>query len=451
MADTLIDKSIAAQMQMSSVLKLDAVLNSAVATLANPELLQVALLDVPPAQLGGISQLIKKRDFAAARNVIAPLLAKDNPHLETLFVSGQLWQAQGQPRKAAEDYRAMLNRNPALVRPRLELGLVLFQLEDYESALYHFEKVLGNKALPAQVQANVMQFARGIRDRQGYVNVNFSIAPDTNINSGTYNREIIIDGNRYLLSDTTQQTSGLGIVINANAQRNFGVDLSYFVRGSVEWVDYKGKLADSVYALAYAGKVVKFNNHSVTLEVGAQAQTYQDHALYDGLVIRLGDSIAISPQTRLQLTLDTRQFNYEPIFDYRTGAHSSLTAEARHALDGVSDVSFAALLTHAKARESPYAFNALGLTAGYNRELPYGIIAGLELAATRSEYQGLDPFFAIKRADTNLRGEINLLKRNWSWQGFAPRLTLAYVDNQSNLVLNQYQRTYGRITFSKNF
>ena len=451
MADELIDQSIAAQMQMSDALKPDADFNSPMATLANPELLQAALLDVPPTQLVDISQLIKKGDFATARKIIAPLLAQDNPHLETLFISGQLWQAQGEARKAAEDYRAMLNRNPALVRPRLELGLVLFQLEDYESALYHFEKVLGNKALPAQVQANVMQFVRGIRDRQGYVNLNFSIAPDTNINSGTYNREIIIDGNRYLLSDTTQQTSGLGVVINANAQRNFGLDLSYFVRGSVEWVDYKGKLADSVYAAAYSGKVFKLNTHSITLEVGAQTQTYQDHALYDGLIIRLGDSVAISPQTRLQLTLDERQFNYEPTFDYKTGAHANFTAEARHALDGVSDVSFAASLTHANAKESPYAFNELGLTAGYNRELPYGIIAGVEFAAARSEYQGLDPFFGIKRADTNLRGEINLLKRNWSWQGFAPRLTLAYVDNQSNLVLNQYQRAYGRITFSKNF
>lgn len=393
MADALMDERIAIQLQMTKMLKQEAAFSPPASTLANPELMQVALLDAPPTQLGDVSQLMAKGDFTAARNTIAPLLVEANPNFETLFISGQLWQAQGGWRKAVEDYRAMLNRNPALVRPRLELAVALYTLEDYESALYHFEKVLGNKDLPDKVQTNIMQFVRGIRDRKDYFNLNFAIAPDTNINSGTYNREIIINGNRYLLSDATQQTSGLGFVINANAQRNFGADLSYFARGSVGWVDYKGKLADSVYAVAYAGKVFKLDTHSVTLEAGEQAQTYQDHALYNGLVASLSDAVAISPQTRLQFTLDARQVNYTPKFDYRTGVHSTMTAEAKHALDGLSDVSFATSLTHASTKESPYAFNEFGLTAGYNRELPYGIIAGAELAATRSQYQGLDPFF----------------------------------------------------------
>lgn len=57
----------------------------------------------------------------------------------------------------------------------------------------------------------------------------------------------------------------------------------------------------------------------------------------------------------------------------------------------------------------------------------------------------------MQRLDRNARLELDLTKRDWNWHGFAPRLTVGVVRNQSNIALYDYVRGYLRITASRDF
>ena len=163
--------------------------------LANPE----RAAELQPDAVVQVSTLFAQGQFDAARPLLAQLMLAPQPNLQVLFLSAQLAERDGDLARAAALYRDMLNRDPTLIRPRLELGRVLFLLGDYDGANYHFERVLASP-LPALVVANVERYIKRMREQEGYFNLSVSLTPDSNANQGASSRQVVIQGLTYTLS-----------------------------------------------------------------------------------------------------------------------------------------------------------------------------------------------------------------------------------------------------------
>jgi tetratricopeptide (TPR) repeat protein len=87
-----------------------------------------------------------------------------DPQLQKIFQQGMNSVSKGEYQSATEYFRLMLKKNPNLLRPRLELARVLYKMENYNVAKYHFEQVLSVN-LPSNVRSNVKNFLTLIRQQ----------------------------------------------------------------------------------------------------------------------------------------------------------------------------------------------------------------------------------------------------------------------------------------------
>lgn len=88
-----------------------------------------------------------------------------DPQLQQIFNQGIDALNQGDYQSATEYFREMLENNPNLLRPRLELARALYKNGDYRVAKYHFEQVLSASELPMNVRGNVNAFLVLIRQQ----------------------------------------------------------------------------------------------------------------------------------------------------------------------------------------------------------------------------------------------------------------------------------------------
>ena len=127
------------------------------------------------------------------------------------FLWGTIAMARGEWQEAIDRFRAMLARDPALLRVRLDLALAYYQAGEDSSAAYHFRQVLAEE-LPPLVRARAIGFLDQIRRRKTWsVTGSVAIAPDTNINAATSARQIDLFGLPATLSEDARETSSVGL------------------------------------------------------------------------------------------------------------------------------------------------------------------------------------------------------------------------------------------------
>jgi tetratricopeptide (TPR) repeat protein len=415
--------------------------------LANPE----RAAELLPDAVVLVSKLYAEGKYDAARPLLAQLMLAPVPNLQVLFLSAQLAERDGDLARAAALYRDMLNRDPNLIRPRLELGRVLFKAGDYDGANYHFERVLASP-LPPSVVANVEKFIKRMREQEGYFNLSVSLTPDSNANQGASSRQVVIQGLTYTLSDNTKPRSTLGVDVLMNARRNFGHDRKSFVRGYVDYQDFPNSTYDFSYLLGYVGRNFDVGSHTLTLEGGYQ-QAYSQHvSLYNGWALRAADYVRLKPNLGVEVALDSRRFDYNRANALYTGTRTTLSTTAAYSPDTASQWRGGVSVTRTTAQIDPYANSGLGLQLEHYRELPWqSLSSGTRLYLSGTRYDTTDPFWGVQRSDRNARVEFDLTKRDWNWKGFAPRITVGVVRNQSNIALYDYVRGYMRITASRDF
>ena len=95
----------------------------------------------------------------------------------------------------------------------------------------------------------------------------------------------------------------------------------------------------------------------------------------------------------------------------------------------------------------------LGLSLGFSRDLPRGFTIGVDASLNRTRYDeiGIQTSDGGRRVDRTGGLSMNLTKRDLTIGGFSPRLTLGHSTRDSNAVFQDYERTYGEISFVRQF
>ncbi len=130
----------------------------------------------------------------------------------------------------------MLLFAPGLARVQLELGVMYYRLESYNTARHHLKQAVSGEDVPPQVRDRVETYLREIDDRQSphqwsgklFTGIRFQ----TNANAAPESRDIIIGGAPFLLRD---QDTG---------QEDFNV----FLSGSLRYAYDLGRQGDKIVA-----------------------------------------------------------------------------------------------------------------------------------------------------------------------------------------------------------
>jgi len=103
------------------------------------------------------------------------------------------------------------------------------------------------------------------------------------------------------------------------------------------------------------------------------------------------------------------------------------------------------------AKSPSFADTSFWIALDYYRDLPFGFSANLEPAFYWSGYDAPLPAFGTTRTDKTFAFRVDLLNRRIEYRGFAPRLSLIYVLEQSSINLYRFSRFQAQVGITRQF
>jgi hypothetical protein len=375
-----------------------------------------------------------------------------DPEIQREFVEAMRSYAARDYRHAEIIFRRIIDRDPRLLRVRLELARTLFMERKDEQADYHFRLAAASHP-PAIVVRNIIRFREAIRARRSWrFNFDVGFAPDSNINSATDKETVDIYGLPFRLDPSARARSGTGLFTGGDASvrlNRFGkVPIYLGVYG--RWTRYDDHRFDDAYAGAEVGPEFKVAGGRLRATATGLIRWFGRRPLVGSMGGHLDYEKLVGGKWTIGGTLLLRHNDYARRRDV-----DGWDAEARVSADrplGPTTLGFAyAGLERSWANDPGEAFWKERIGIGMLKEIGWGLrpLITIDLA-----HQGGDsPLapFGKRRRDWLMQGSFSIYKRDWNLEGFAPSLSLTITRNYSTLPLYQERRVRGEVRLTRAF
>ncbi len=230
---------------------------------------------------------------------------------------------------------------------------------------------------------------------------------------------------------------GLGVL--ANGRLALGADLRTFLRGTVDWRDYGGRLDDFLFGQASAGRVLRAGRTTYSAEVGALASQYQGRHWYTGGLLQAGATVYVDHEITWTTTALARRIDFTEL-QGATANQAFLLTDLRWVRPGSIAYGMGATVGTSRARDDWRGFRYGELRANWLREFRGGVIVEARTAVGRARYDAIEPGFASARRDASGLVALDLTSREWSVFGLAPRFAVAYTRLDSNASIYDSRR-----------
>lgn len=400
-------------------------------------------------------QLIAQRRFDDARKLLAATPRNsDYARVYGAFVQARIDEETGRLTSARDAYRKILEAHPSLARVRLQLARTLAKLEDTDAARRHFEFVLGAADATApyvdRVRAD-LRLLDGAKNwsAQGYV----TVAPTTNMTSGSSQDVIIIGGLPFKPSDQARSKPGVGAL--------YGADLAYAAPvqgGNWGWVgtlstvnrDYQGSGYDDRGARASAGLRYLVPGGVAMLEMVGNRRWFAGSGYQYSFGPLLSTRFFATEKDRITGAVSIAEQRYDDA-NYLNGHRMSATASWDRFTWPGQFIRIGAAYDRETAKNDHMTYNEFGGLIGYNVETPWALSIYPEIAYAYRTYEGDFPLMNEARRDHRVVGSLSLVKTNLALFGFAPRLLFTYTYNFSNVKFYEYDRFDTALTLTRSF
>ncbi len=421
------------------------------------------------ALIGTAAALLGEGQWEEAFAILRPLTAGDARAGNLLFEAGMATLgAAHRPgigeaeRDALLDvsiaaFQAILAASPDRTRVRLELARAFFLKRQDGLARRHFERVLAGD-VPAPVVANVNRFLAEIRARRRWsAHGGIGLVPDTNIGAAPAQTAQLIDTpfGRLPFTPDEKPTSGVGVALwgGWEYQQPLGERTRLRFGGDVSRRDYEGSRFDRMTLGAHVGprRLIAPGTEASLLAQASRHWTGSSLS-HDELGFRIEGRHSLGRRTLLSFNGSWRERSWEGQPE-RDGPVTSLGFGVRHQVTPVTVLN-ASVFGERDRPEQPTRRNkSYGLNLGISRDLPRGFTVGLDGSVSWIRYDeiGFSTTDGGLREDRTTGLSVNLTKRDLTIGGFSPRLTLGHTVRDSNAVFQDYERTYGEISFVRQF
>ncbi|MCE2519844.1 MAG: DUF560 domain-containing protein [Alphaproteobacteria bacterium] len=419
-------------------------------------------IEVPSPQ-----ELIDAGRFEEAFVLLQPQLLRETIEPNTLFLYGLAAVGAAQrPGRTEEEHDALLDeaiaafhallvRNPALVRVRLELARAFFLKGEDELARRHFEHVLAGEP-PEAVADNVNLFLAEIRARKRWsFNLGFAVAPDTNIGGTSDERTITIFGLPFERDAEELTRSGIGLSFWGGAEYQAPVSDSLRIRAGAQASrrEYARSDFDQHFVGLHLGPrwLLDASTEASLLASARQrwsgAPDYHDLGVRLEAAHRLGPRVTASAQTSWHdRRYRTRTHLDGPVWDATLRGSWVVTPTVR------ADVSGGYAQQRPKSRRERHRGRWLG--TGITVALPLGFTVGGSAEMRWTDYErGWFPYVADNgpREDRTRSYRLSAFNRALTLMGFSPELAVVRETRDSNAQLHGYSRTSGELRFVQQF
>ncbi|MDT8757498.1 surface lipoprotein assembly modifier [Sphingomonas psychrotolerans] len=417
-------------------------------------------LRLTPAQLlASAERLVALRRFDEARPLIEALKLAPGYKLQIRFLTGLIAAESGDFHAAANQYKAILTDDPNQTRVRLELAKAMMAMGKPQSADKQFRLAGQDRELPPELAKAIRGVRAVIRQQRAWrLDVDFGIAPDSNINNATAVDQVTVNLGGYQLplelNDAAKARSGTGqtATISAGLRLPVAANLSMLVDMDGNGSNYAGSDYDDYLVQFAAGPELRLSQTaSVSAEaVGAQ-RWYGGRLITRQAGVKAGAQTVLGSSDRVGVQLDARRT--DALFDSGySGWQAGLYGTFEHALSRSLIASVGIFGRRDWLDEAAWSNKEAGASLAIGGELPHGINFSLSGTASRAIYDAPIQFFS------------NDVRRDWRWStratlgnrsirvfGFSPELSLAYARTDSNIAFYSTDRLRFRFALARYF
>jgi outer membrane protein len=139
------------------------------------------------------------------------------------------------------------------------------------------------------------------------------------------------------------------------------------------------------------------------------------------------------------------------VASFQNGLVPSGTIAASYTISPSSTIQLTLVSAAQMAKSPAFADTSCWIALDYYRDLPFGFSTNLEPAFYWSGYYAPLAAFGTTRVDKSWAFRVDLLNRRIEYRGFAPRLSLIYVMDQSTIALCRFGRFQAQVGITRQF
>lgn len=380
------------------------------------------------------------------------LLAQDpDPDVrnEARYRESLLLEAKGRDREAAVLLRRIIDDKPNAVPVRLKLVTMLTKMGDQESAFREL-RAIRSVDLPPQVARFVDRLAASLQATKPFgVQLEFALAPDTNINRATRSETLGTVFGDFELDQEARSGVGASIRGFAHARQGVTDNLNLLARLSGDASLYRHKEFNDIQLELAVGPELSLGRNRITAEVAAGQQWFAMKPYQRNF--RIGASIArpVDSVSQVRLDLGMRRTDNR-VNDLQDGRGLSLRARYERALSPQMIVSASIGGDRFKARDDAYSTRSWSAGLAAYRDIGrMTFSAGFDIGRLKA-----DDRLALlpeAREDRFTRFYVGNLFRQFTFAGFAPMTRLIFERNKSSVEFYDYRRTRTEFGVSRAF
>lgn len=427
-------------------------------------LLSSSIAIADEALINEAKQAFSQQNFKKAYDLLAPLEDQFSGNAEVDFVFGFSGVEAGDVTRGVFALERVLAQNPNNQQARAEIAKAHFKLGENDSAKEELNNLLSQNP-DTEVKNAINRYMNAIDKALGLTTtfnayLDFGIGHDSNINSATSANSIlapgILPGVPFALSSNSQEKSDNFTSLSAGASFRTPINQTLSGFGGVNFanrMNQQDTLFDTTLLDANLGIKYQYLKNSVT--AAFQTSTFE----LDGERFRNSTGATVQWQHDLDDKNQISLYGQMADLEYKG-------AKIRNADRYVVGGGWIHLFEGDKSPilfVSPYigeeetnrrvgdflSFYMVGLRVGGQLTFTPKWVGYVNLAYEKRDYDAQDPIFLKARDDDQY--EFTIGARFIPIKDWLIKPQISYIDNQSNINLNEYDRTVLSINFRHDF
>ena len=405
-------------------------------------------------QMLGLADELMSRGQGEHAEPILELLSQDpDPAIrnEARYRTALLLGAKGQDQAAAILLRRVLDEIPEAVAARLQLAATLQKMGDEDAALREL-RAIRSANLPVGVARFVDRLSASLQATKPFgVQVEFALAPDSNINRATRSDTLGTVFGDFIVDEDSKAKSGLGAMVRTMAQvrRPVADNLNLIARASSDASLYRVKEFNDIVLELSAGGELRLGRTRFTAEVGIGNQWYGIEPYQRSFRLTGTASRPVGPVSQLRLDASVRRLDNK-VNNLQDGKGLSARLQFERALSPRLFISTSIGGDRYRARDDAYSTKSWRVGATAYREVGRMTwFAGVELGSLKADKRLI--LLPDAREDRFKRFQIGAVHRQFTFAGFAPVTRLVIERNRSSVEFYDYKRTRTELGVSRAF
>jgi outer membrane protein len=412
----------------------------------------VAIGDLSPAQVLQVAENFIANGRASDAVAMSKAWHPENPWHKSLqaFVQARIVEKQGDSVSAIQAYRAILVLEPRFRPARVALARALTRTGNDEAAKFQLENLLSASSGGAS-DNELKQMLSTIESRKPFkFGFYASLLPSTNINTGTDNTTVLLNGIPFTINE--RRKTGFGLIAGgwATYNQSFTPTKTFLAYASLDHRFYptlKAHLTSVNFSVGIAHQVELFKVTG-TLIAGGEFNDFKSSSNYIGARLEasrnLGGGWSVKSLSEVKYQqFETSHLKNGWLYTGRVTVDKAISASRFYR--GFVGAEF----NRAEAIRFSYSEALVGV-GGYN-EFGAGVSIYAEVSAAKRKYKAIGLGLNSERFDTRLQARSVFTKRDFNIFGLAPQLGYTFTRNISNSVFDDYTKHDFDVRLTKAF